>query len=108
MEIFLTSRVMSLTGALDSYTGYCIRQRGNRFFSSRISGGTSPNDGHWRFIVICAELARRGFYIRDIHVPCLELIAALHEAGHHTAAMEVRRPMYNAEQILQLKSRFVL
>lgn len=108
MEIFLTSRVTSLTGALDSYTGYCIRQRGNRFFSSRISGGTSPNDGHWRFIVICAEQARRGLHIRDIEVGYVELITALHDAGHHLAACHVNLPFYNAEQILQLKSRFVL
>ena len=108
MEIFLTSRVTSLTGALDSYTGYCIRQRGNRFFSSRISGGTSPNDGHWRFIVICAEQARRGLHIRDIVVGYVELITALHDAGHHEAACHVFQPRYNAWEILELKNRFCL
>ena len=108
MKIFLSPECTSLTGALDSYTGFHIERRPNGFFSKRNQRGHVPPDGRWRFIVICAELARRGIYIRDIHVPCLELIAALHEAGHHTAAMEVHRPMYNAEQILQLKSRFVL
>ena len=108
MKIILSPECAYLTGALDNYTGYHIERRLNGFFSKRNQRGHVPPDGHWRFIVICAELARRGIYIRDIHVPCLELIAALHDAGHHLAACHVNHPFYNAEQILQLKSRFGL
>ena len=103
MEIILSSNCRSLTGELGKGYGYSIQSQLGRFFSKRNSKGEVPADGHWRFIVICAEQSRRGMYIRDVRVGYLEMIIALHEAGHHTAAMEVHRPMYNAEQVLEFK-----
>ena len=108
MKIILSPECASLTGALDNYTGYHIEHRLNGFFSKRNQRGHVPPDGHWRFFVICAEQARRGLHIRDISVGYVELITALHEAGHHQAACCVNLPSYNAEQVLELKSRFVL
>ena len=108
MKIILSPECAYLTGALDSYTGFHIERRPNGFFSKRNQRGHVPPDGRWRFIVICAEQCRRGTHIRDISVGYVELITALHEAGHHQAACCVNLPSYNAEQILQLKSRFGL
>ena len=104
MKIILSPECTSLTGALDSYTGFHIERRPNGFFSKRNQRGHVPPDGRWRFIVICAEQCRRGTHIRDISVGCVELITALHEAGLREAALQVNRPWYNAEQVLDFKT----
>ena len=57
MEIILSSNCKSLTGSLGRGFGYSIQRRKNRFFTKRDSKGIIPPDGHWRFIVACAELA---------------------------------------------------
>lgn len=103
MEIFLTNQVKAVTGKLDNYTGYYIRRRGNNFYSACNPRSGVPADGHWRFIVMCAEQCRRGLYFRDIRVGYLEMIIALHEAGKYNAAIHICRPIYNAEQILEFK-----
>lgn len=108
MEIILSSSCHSLTGELGKGYGYSIQNQLGRYFSKRNSKGDVPADGHWRFIVLCAEQSRSGLYIRDIRVGYLELIQALHEAGHHEVAMLVNRPMYNAEQLLKFKEHYHL
>lgn len=103
MEIILSSSCHSLTGELGKGYGYSIQSQLGRYFSKRNSKGYVPPDGHWRFIVICAEQCRRGLYFRDIKVGYLEMIIALHEAGKYNAAIRISRPVYNAEQILEFK-----
>ena len=75
----------------------------------------APPDGHWRFIVLCAELAQNGLYISDIKVDWLELQNALYEAKCFTASEQVRRnyadkrkASYNARDVLNLKTTFGL
>ena len=104
MKIILSPECAYLTGALDNYTGYHIERRPNGFFSKRNQRGHVPPDGRWRFIVICAEQCQRGSHIQDISVGCVELITALHEAGLREAALQVNRPWYNAEQVLDFKT----
>lgn len=104
MKIILSPECTSLTGALDNYTGYYIRHAEDGFFAQRTSRGHVPPDGHWQFIVICAEQCQRGSHIQDISVGCVELITALHEAGLREAALQVNRPWYNAEQVLDFKT----
>ncbi len=66
---------------LERGLGYHLQQRKNGFFSKRNTKGFVPSDGHWRFIVLCAELTRNKLYITDIRVPRCEVQAALKEAG---------------------------
>ena len=124
MEIFLTEQCKSLTGSLGRGFGYSIRtyksKKGVRFFTKRDSKGVIPHDGHWRFILACAELAHASFHIRDIQVDWLELQTALYEAKHFTASEQVRRnyaPLsgardvrheLNARDIINLKTTFGL
>lgn len=115
MEIFLTSNCESLSGMLDKTSGYFIRAtRAGRFFSQR-SKHTVPPDGHWRFIVLCAEMAYRKRYASDIFIINTELHDALREAGLHLAADNVlhhiqqgTKPFYNARDIINLKITFGL
>ena len=67
-----------------------------------------PPDGHWRFIVLCAELAHNGLYISDISVTRSELHEALTEARRVLAAQCLRLPVYHARDILNLKTLFGL
>ena len=115
MKVNLSNQCLSLTGMLDRGTGYYLRstKRGN-FYSQR-SKGHVPSDGHWRFIVLCAELARNKLYITDIKVDWLELQTALYEAKCFIASEQVRRnyadkckATYNARDILNLKITFGL
>ena len=124
MEIFLTEQCKSLTGSLGRGFGYSIRSYKSknkvRFFSKRDSKGVVPPDGHWRFIVACAELAHSSLHIEDIQVDWLELQTALYEAKHFTASEQVRRnyaPLsgardvrheLNARDIINLKTTFGL
>ena len=104
----------ALVGMLKPELGYFIVQRGNNFYSVRSKHGAPP-DGHWRFIVLCAELAQTGLYISDIKVDWLELQTALYEAKCFTASEQVRRnyadkrkASYSARDILNLKTTFGL
>ena len=104
----------ALVGMLKPELGYFIVQRGNNFYSVRSKHGAPP-DGHWRFIVLCAELAQNGLYISDIKVDWLELQAALYEAKRFIASEQVRRnytdkckATYNARDVLNLKTTFGL
>ena len=124
MEIFLTEQCKSLTGSIGRGFGYSIRhyksKKGVRFFAKRDSKGIVPHDGHWRFILTCAELAHTSLHIEDIQVDWLELQTALYEAKHFIASEHVRRkyaPLsgardvrheLNARDIINLKTTFGL
>ena len=119
MEIFLTEQCKSLTGSLGRGFGYSIRPYKSknkvRFFSKRDSKGIVPPDGHWRFILTCAELAHANLHIEDIQVDWLELQTALREANNWIAADAVFRTAdrqiklsYDARDVLNLKTTFSL
>ena len=97
----------SLVGMLNPELGYHLEHRKNGFFSVRNNTGAPP-DGHWRFIVLCAELAQNGLYISDICVPRKELKAALREAHHFVAASHLKLSEYSARDVLNLKTTFGL
>ena len=107
MEIILTKQCESLSGALDKRLGYFIQRRGKRFFAVRTSKKTPPPDGHWRFIVACAKLAN-GLHVDDIKVYPDDLGPALWEAHHFIAAQNIKDKIYNARDILNLKTTFGL
>ena len=114
MEIILSSNCESFTGSLGRGFGYFIVRRKNGFFSVR-SRHSVPADGHWRFIVACAELAKVGLHISDIKVSWSEVRDALREAHHWVAADAVFRNAdrqikfsYDADNILNLKTTFGL
>ena len=114
MEVILSNNCLSLTGMLNPSLGYFLQRRGKRFFSQRSKHGAPP-DGHWRFIVLCAELAQNKLHITDIRVGWEELQSALYEAGHFIAAQMVRananakaKATYNAREVLNLKTTFGL
>ena len=115
MKIILTNQCESLTGSVGRGFGYHIQKRKNGFFAKRDSKGIVPPDGHWRFIVACAEQAQMKLHIADIKVDWLELQTALYEARHFTASEQVRRnyadkskATYNASDIINLKTTFGL
>ena len=115
MKVLLTNQCISLVGMLERGLGYHLVQRKNGFFARRDSKGLVPHDGHWRFIVLCAEIAQNGLHISDIQVHWMELQTALYEAHHFVASEHVRRTYndkakatYNASDILNLKTTFGL
>lgn len=108
MELYLSEQCLSLAGTLGRGYGYYIRStKKGRFFSQR-SKHSVPADGHWRFIVVCAELAQNKLHISDIKVSREELRAALYEARHFNASRCVRPGNYNARDILNFKTTFSL
>ena len=113
MEVITSSNVETITGKLDSYTGYYLQARRNkngkvRIFSYRRRGYV-PRDGHWRFILMCAEMAYTGLYATDVLVPGNDLYWALYEAGHFIAAQCLyKRHTFHARDIINLKTTFGL
>ena len=112
MEAILSKQCLSLTGMLERGTGYFLQARRNkkghvRFFSQR-SKYVVPPDGHWRFIVLCAELAQNKLHIVDIRVKREELKQALYEAHHFVAMQHLLLEIYNARDVLNLKTTFGL
>ena len=107
MEVILSKQCESLTGLLNRDLGYFIQRRGKRFFSQR-SKYSVPPDGHWRFIVLCAQLAQNKLHIADIRVKREELHDALWEAHHFVAADHLALANYYARDILNLKTTFSL
>lgn len=105
MEIILSKTCVSITGALNKRLGYSIQRQRGKFVSKRNSRGSVPPDGHWRFIVLCAEQAQIGFLFSDIIVPRKEVLDALREAGIHGI-----EPVgtYHANDIIHLKNTYGL
>ena len=113
MNIILSKQCESLTGTLGRGYGYCIESRRTKkgslyHYAKRNSKGPVPPDGHWRFIVLCAELAQNRLYITDIRVSCDEVKNALTEAHHFIASQNLRLSVYTARDIINLKTTFGL
>ena len=108
MKIILSQQCESLTGMLNSSLGYHIEHRKNGFFSKRNQRGIVPPDGHWRFIVTCAELAQNKLHIADIRVSREELKQAMYEARIFIAMQHLRKDIYDARDIINLKITFSL
>ena len=114
MEAILSATCLSLTGTLGRGFGYYLHRRNNRFYAVRMRG-TIPPEGHWRFIVLCAELAQNKLHISDIKIGWVELGNALCEARLFVANRHVRqsgvrgvKTTYNAADIINLKKTFGL
>ena len=107
MEIILSKQCESLTGSLGRGFGYFIVHRGKRFFSQR-SRHSVPPDGHWRFILTCAQLAQSKLHIADIRVSREELKQAMYEARIFIAMQHLRKDTYDARDIINLKITFSL
>jgi len=108
MKVILSNMCTSLVGMLNPELGYHIEQRKNGFFAVRNNTGAPP-DGHWRFIVLCAELAQNHLYISDIEVSKEEIHRALREMGRGDYLWMLRYPStMNAANVLQLKSELSL
>jgi hypothetical protein len=112
MEIILSKQCESLTGSLGRGFGYFIVGRWSgkdakyRFYSQR-SKHSVPPDGHWRFIVLCAELAQNRLHISDISVRGKEIKAAITEAGRFCPAYKDKE-IFNAERVLTIKTNLGL
>ena len=108
MQVFLTKQCLSLTGILGRGFGYNLRRSKNgRFFSQRCPKGFVPPDGHWLFIVLCAELAQNKLHITDIKVSGREIKAAVSEAGRLCPAYKDKE-IFNAERVLTIKKNLCL
>ena len=109
MEIILSKQCESLTGTLGRGFGYYIRStKKGRYFGQR-SKHTVPPDGHWRFILTCAQLAQNKLHIADIKVGYKELWSALNEAGICVSILGVDpKEIYSANDIIYLKTTFSL
>lgn len=115
MLIILSNKDVSLTGSLNSNYGYHLERRKNGIFGKRNQRGYVPPDGHWRFILDCARLARTKLFLADIRLTPDELYDALVEANHWNAAESVERnaekyvkSAYNAQDIINLQRTFGL
>ena len=104
-----------MTGSLGSGYGYAVRKSKKGFYGYRYGHGTVPPDGHWKFIVACAQLANAKLHVTDIEVHWMELSNALYTARHFVANAHVRKNgieavkhTYNAADILNLKTTFGL
>ena len=108
MQLFLSKQCESLTGSLGSGYGYAVQKQRGGYYAKRNSKGIVPPDGHLRFILKCAELARMKLHIVDIRVPRLELQVALMEAGQYPASLRITQTELNAEQVINFKQRYKL
>ena len=108
MEIILSKQCESITGSLGQGFGYFIVNRKGRFYSVR-SKHSVPYNGHWLFIVACAELAQSKFHVADIEVSGFELMVALNEAFLIASALSVDLDhVYSARDVLNFKSNLGL
>ncbi len=127
MKIILTEQCESFTGSIGRGFGYHIQRRKNGFFAKRNTKGNVPRNGHWLFIVACAQMAKVALHIADIAVPRQEIIDALWEAGMRnyadyysyypeeltpcTSRASLREPQnktLNAKQVLELADKLKL
>ncbi len=108
MEIILSKQCESLTGSLGRGFGYYIRStKKGRYFGQR-SKHSVPPEGHWRFILTCAQLAQNKLHIADIRVSREELKQAMYEARIFIAMQHLRKDLYDARDIINLKITFGL
>ena len=106
----------ALVGMLKPELGYYLRKRGKTYFAQRSAHGAPP-DGHWRFIVLCAELAQNHLYISNIQVSQDEVRTALLEAGLALGAnppslsslcsRDVRREVLSAADVMSIRSNII-
>ena len=108
MEIILSKQCESLTGSLGRGFGYHIQRRKNGYFAKRNSKGVVPPEGHWRMILTCAQLAQNKLHIADIRVSREELKQAMYEARIFIAMQHLRKDIYDARDIINLKITFGL
>ena len=115
MQIILSRQCESLTGYLGQGFGYHIQRRSEHngkvsFWGVRKSKGAVPNNGHWRFILACANLAQNKLHIADVKVTNRELYEALREANLPTPAFLNWNnvEIYNASDILNFKNKYNL
>ena len=113
MQIILSKQCEALTGSLGSGFGYHIQKRKHGFFGKRNTKGFVPEDGHWRFIEACTEMAKSKLHIADVRLSWQELERALYEAHHFQAARKVKenadaacKKSYNAADVINLKISF--
>ena len=98
----------SITGSLGRGYGYSLRSSKNGCFSVRNSKGHVPPEGHLAFILACAKIANTGLYISDIRLSREELRDALVEAHKWNATAFLKKDIYTARDILNLKTLFGL
>ena len=107
MVIILSPICSSFAGNLSKHYGYAIRMRcsqdGRKHFYSVRRSCNVPPDGHWRFIVACAELAQSHIFFDNIDVPMNELKDALAEYGVDSFLWYKRSKHLNAKDILNIK-----
>ena len=111
MQIILTKQCKSLTGSLGRGFGYHIQRRKNGFFAKRNAKGNVPRNGHWLFIVACAQMAKVALHIADILVSAKELRKAIDEAGFIYGDGLVKAKngeIFHASQVLDFKKRWAL
>ena len=110
MQLILSKQCESLTGSLGSGYGYAVQKQKGGYYAKRNSKGIVPPDGHLRFILKCAELARMKLHIVDIQVSVGELDEALEEAteGMVQTPWAPSDAIVNAEQVLKLKQEYKL
>ena len=108
MEIILSKSVTSLKGQFAKDSGYSVRRRGSRFFSTRNSRGTVHYYDHWLFIVQCAELAQSKLLVTDIVLSRKEFFDAIHEAKLKVPEDRVKINTLYACDVLNLKKYYNL
>ena len=111
MEIVLTKQCESFTGSVGRGFGYHIQRRKNGFFAKRNTKGSVPPNGHWLFIVVCAQMAKAELHIADILVSAKELREAISEAGFLYGDSLVKaknNEIFHASQVLDFKKRWAL
>ena len=110
MEIILSKQCEALTGSLGRGFGYHIQRRKNGYYAKRNTKGVVPPDGHWKFIITCAELTQMKLHVSDIRVKRIELAQALWEAGLRKLADKVTenqdrlQDVMNASDIINFKN----
>ena len=108
MQIILSPNCKALTGSIGRGFGYHIEHRKYGFFGVRDAKGIIPPDGHWRFILTCAEIAHSNLHIADIKVKREEVKRALYEAHMFIAMQNLGKDIYTANDIINLKITFGL
>lgn len=103
MKIILSKHCESFTGSLNRGYGYAVQKRKSGYYGVRKSRGFVPPDGHLRFIVACAQLAKDGLYLADIEVPGEELNQAIKEAGITPFTFARKHETLNASSVLHFK-----